>query len=77
MLVDIGLPRMDGYEVARRIRAIEKDWPVRPMLVAVTGYGQESDRERALAAGFDVHMAKPIEPAQLVEVIDGKVATPL
>jgi CheY-like chemotaxis protein len=47
------------------------------MLVAVTGYGQESDRERALAAGFDVHMAKPIEPAQLVEVIDGKVATPL
>ena len=77
MLVDIGLPRMDGYEVARQVRSAEKDWPVRPLLVAVTGYGQESDRERALAAGFDLHMAKPIEPAQLVEVIDGKVAASL
>ena len=76
LLVDIGLPRMDGYEVARRIRAAD-GWPARPLLVAVTGYGQESDRERALAAGFDLHMAKPIEPAQLAEVIDGKVAADL
>ncbi len=76
MLVDIGLPRMDGYEVARRIRAAD-GWPSRPLLVAVTGYGQEADRERALAAGFDVHMAKPIEPGQLFEVIDGKMAPPL
>jgi len=76
MLVDIGLPRMDGYEVARRIRAID-GWPSRPLLVAVTGYGQESDRARARAAGFDLHMAKPIEPSQLLDVIDGKVATDL
>jgi len=75
--VDIGPPRMDGYEVARRIRAAGEKWPVRPLLVAVTGYGQESDRARALAAGFDIHMAKPIEPAQLIEVIDGKVAASL
>ena len=76
LLVDIGLPRMDGYEVARRIRAID-GWPSRPLLIAVTGYGQESDRARAFAAGFDLHMAKPIEPSQLLDVIDGKVATDL
>jgi CheY-like chemotaxis protein len=76
MLVDIGLPRMDGYEVARHIRAAN-GWPSRPLLIAVTGYGQESDRQRAIAAGFDLHMAKPIEPNQLMEVIDGKVAADL
>ena len=76
LLVDIGLPRMDGYEVARRIRATN-GWPSRPLLIAVTGYGQDSDRERAIAAGFDLHMAKPIEPHQLTEVIDGKVAADL
>ena len=76
MLVDIGLPRMDGYEVARRIRSVN-GWPSRPLLIAVTGYGQDSDRQRAVAAGFDLHMAKPIEPNQLMEVIDGKVAADL
>jgi PAS domain S-box-containing protein len=60
-LIDIGLPGIDGYEVARRIRA---DLPG-ARLVAVTGYGQPEDRERALAAGFDEHLVKPLDPEQL------------
>jgi len=62
-LVDIGLPGMDGYEVARRIREALGD--ARPRLVAVTGYGQQGDRQRALEAGFDAHLVKPAPPAQL------------
>jgi CheY-like chemotaxis protein len=54
--VDIGLPGIDGYEVARRARA----QGVVPRLVAVSGYGQDRDRERALAAGFDSHLTKPV-----------------
>jgi signal transduction histidine kinase/ActR/RegA family two-component response regulator len=59
-LIDIGLPEMDGYELARRIRA-ELDGTTRPVLIAITGYGLPEDRERALAAGFDAHLVKPIE----------------
>ena len=63
-LIDIGLPRMDGYEVARRIH---ETFPGagRPFLVAVTGYGLPADRQRAMAAGFDVHLVKPIDYAVL------------
>jgi signal transduction histidine kinase len=57
VFLDIGLPVMDGYEVARRMRAIDGK---RVTLVAITGYGQESDRKRALAAGFDSHLVKPV-----------------
>jgi PAS domain S-box-containing protein len=64
-LIDIGLPGIDGYEVARRVRA---DVPgVR--LVAVTGYGQPDDLERARAAGFDVHLVKPVDPQQLQQAL--------
>ncbi|HVY81680.1 MAG TPA: ATP-binding protein, partial [Steroidobacteraceae bacterium] len=63
VLLDIGLPEMDGYEVARRLRA--QNGSHRMLLVAVTGYGQPADRRRARAAGFDVHMVKPVEPATL------------
>ena len=60
VLLDIGLPVMDGYEVARRLRATQP--PGRPLrLLALTGYGQAADRERALAAGFERHIVKPIE----------------
>jgi signal transduction histidine kinase len=69
MLVDVGLPRMDGYEVARRVRAAD-GWPHRPLLVAITGYGQESDRRLALEAGFDAHVAKPAEPDTLLGLIE-------
>jgi signal transduction histidine kinase/ActR/RegA family two-component response regulator len=64
-LIDIGLPGIDGYEVARRIRADVPD----ARLVAVTGYGQPEDRERALAAGFDVHLVKPVDPEQLQRLL--------
>jgi len=57
VLLDIGLPRMDGYEVARAIRG--RDWGGRTLLVAVTGWGLEDDRERARQAGFDHHLTKP------------------
>jgi CheY-like chemotaxis protein/anti-sigma regulatory factor (Ser/Thr protein kinase) len=63
VLLDIGLPEMDGYEVARRLRAQNGSHAMR--LVAVTGYGQPADRRRARAAGFDEHMVKPVEPAML------------
>ena len=69
MLVDVGLPRMDGYEVARRVRAAD-GWPHRPLLVAITGYGQQSDRRQALEAGFDAHIAKPAELAALLTLIE-------
>jgi signal transduction histidine kinase/ActR/RegA family two-component response regulator len=59
VLLDIGLPGMDGYEVARRLRA-ETDTG-RALLVALTGYGQEEDQRRALAAGFDHHLIKPAD----------------
>ena len=64
-LIDIGLPGIDGYEVARRVRA---DVP-RARLVAVTGYGQPDDLQRAWAAGFDVHLVKPVDPQQLQQVL--------
>jgi len=57
---DIGLPGLDGYEVAKRIRA--EVWGPRVVLVAVTGYGREEDRRKAEAAGFDMHFVKPADP---------------
>lgn len=66
-LVDIGLPGIDGYEVARRVR---QDPNCRDtVLIALTGFGQRSDIENALAAGFDSHLVKPIDPDQLAELI--------
>jgi signal transduction histidine kinase/ActR/RegA family two-component response regulator len=65
-LVDIGLPGMDGYEVARRLRALPAP-PVR--LVALTGYGQATDRQRAREAGFDIHLVKPVDADELNRVL--------
>ena len=62
-LVDIGLPEISGYELARRLRANLCLNALR--LVAVTGYGQPEDREKARAAGFDDHLVKPVELAAL------------
>jgi CheY-like chemotaxis protein len=67
-LIDIGLPHLDGYETARRIRAGARGASI--LLVAVTGYGQAEDRQRALDAGFDAHITKPVAPEQLAAVID-------
>lgn len=67
-LLDIGLPDMDGYELARALRAMPelKDLP----LVALTGYGQAEDRERTRAAGFVAHVTKPVHPNDLVALIE-------
>ena len=65
-LVDIGLPGIDGYEVARRLRQHLGD---EVMLVALTGYGQPEDRRQARAAGFDAHLTKPIDQDALAEVL--------
>ena len=67
MLVDIGMPGMDGYEVARRIRQTPQLRHV--LLVAQTGWGGDVDRERSAAAGFDAHLVKPVTPATLEEVL--------
>jgi len=64
-LIDIGLPELDGYEVARSIRSGTADWPNSIRLVAMTGYGQDSDKLRAKDAGFDSHLLKPVDPSVL------------
>jgi len=65
-LVDIGLPGIDGYEVARRVRARDAR---RPVLIALTGYGQPEDRRRATEAGFDEVLVKPVDPTALTELL--------
>lgn len=63
ILLDIGLPMMNGYDVARRIR--KEPWGAEIRLVALTGWGQDEDRRRSKEAGFDDHVVKPIDPASL------------
>jgi signal transduction histidine kinase/ActR/RegA family two-component response regulator len=67
VLCDIGLPGLDGYAVIRELRAQMGE--AMPVMVAITGFGQASDRERALAAGFDHHLVKPVDPALLLQMI--------
>jgi PAS domain S-box-containing protein len=67
VLLDIGLPEMDGYEVARRLRASPGLGDMR--LVAVSGYGQEADRQRSREAGFDAHMVKPVGVQQMLSAL--------
>src|SRR5690606_8789575 len=66
-VLDIGLPAMDGYELAQHLREHLGDEA--PKLIAMTGYGQSEDRERARQAGFAVHLVKPVDPAQLLASI--------
>jgi signal transduction histidine kinase/CheY-like chemotaxis protein len=67
ILLDIGLPRLNGYEAARRIRNQQRDRSV--ILVALTGWGQDEDRRRSEEAGFDAHMVKPVDPAALSNLL--------
>jgi signal transduction histidine kinase len=67
LLLDIGLPDMDGYELARRLRAMPQ--AAHATLIALTGYGQPEDRERSDAAGFDHHLTKPVDAAALVRLL--------
>jgi two-component system, sensor histidine kinase len=69
-LIDLGLPRVDGYEVARRAREMMDGQP-RPLLVAVTGYGLPEDRRRTVEAGFDAHLVKPVDLAALRTLLAG------
>lgn len=73
ILIDIGLPGIDGYEVARRLRARE-DFD-RVTLVAVTGYGQDEDRRRAASAGFDQHLVKPVTLDAILPWLDRRPET--
>lgn len=68
VLLDLGLPGMNGYEVASEIRAL--DPPFTGTLVAVTGYGREADRERTAAAGFQRHLLKPIDMEMLSHLLE-------
>lgn len=69
VFLDIGLPEMDGYEVARKLRG--SPGYTRATLVAFTGYGQQEDRRRVQEAGFDHHLVKPTAAAELIKIIDG------
>ncbi len=66
VLLDLGMPKMNGYEACRRIR--EHSWGAQMTLIAVTGWGQEDDRRKSTAAGFDGHLVKPVDPESLEEV---------
>ncbi len=67
VLLDIGLPGLDGYQVAARLRSRRRT--AKALLVALTGYGQEEDRSRALAAGFDHHLTKPVDPQAIYDLL--------
>ena len=69
VLLDIALPGLDGYEVARQIRQLEA--PRKPLLVAITGYGRDEDRRRAGEAGIDLHLLKPANLDHLGELLKG------
>jgi CheY-like chemotaxis protein len=66
VLMDVGLPGMDGYEVCRKFR--ERGLAA-TRIIAMTGYGQERDRQRAKSAGFDAHAVKPVEYAELAKLL--------
>jgi CheY-like chemotaxis protein len=67
VVLDVGMPKLDGCEVARRIRA--ESWGRGAILVALTGWGQDVDRRRSREAGFDMHLVKPVDPATLCDML--------
>jgi two-component system, chemotaxis family, CheB/CheR fusion protein len=67
-VIDVGMPDIDGHEVARKVRAA--NWGARMVLVAATGFGQDSDAKAALAAGFDAHVTKPVDVRELAILLD-------
>jgi signal transduction histidine kinase len=67
VVLDVGMPKLDGCEVARRIRA--ESWGQSAVLVALTGWGQDVDRRRSREAGFDMHLVKPVDPATLCDML--------
>ena len=72
VLLDIGLPDIDGYEVARQLRANPSTHFV--PLIALTGYGRARDQQAARMAGFDLHLAKPVEPERVLKAVEQVLA---
>ena len=68
VLLDIGLPKLNGYDACRRIR--EQPWSKNIVLVAATGWGQEDDRRQAIEAGFNHHLVKPVDFATLTKLLE-------
>jgi CheY-like chemotaxis protein len=76
MVTDIGMPGEDGYSLMRRVREWERERDLYTPSVALTAYGRTEDRMRALKAGFQTHIAKPVDPAELVLVILSLIRRP-
>jgi len=75
ILLDIGLPKLNGYEVCRRLR--ERPWGGEVVLIAVTGWGQDEDKRQSKEAGFNFHLVKPIDPDALEKLMSGLLLTPM
>lgn len=73
VLLDIGLPRLNGYQACRYLR--EQPWGQTMILIAVTGWSQEEDRRRSEEAGFDHHLVKPVDSAALMKMLSAMAAT--
>ena len=69
VLFDIGMPKLNGYEACRLIR--KQPWGRKVIVIAVTGWGQDDDRQRSHDAGFDHHMVKPVDPQALMKMLAG------
>lgn len=69
MVCDLGMPGEDGYALIHQIRMLEIGLGTHTPAIALTGFARESDRERAIAAGFQIHLSKPINPYQLMSII--------
>jgi two-component system CheB/CheR fusion protein len=67
VLLDLGLPGLDGWEVARQLKALDQA----PYIVAVTGHAGDKDRERSKAAGIELHLVKPVDPDLIVQLLSG------
>ena len=66
-ILDIGMPEMSGYEIAERVRSAE--WGKQALLLALTGWGQQDDKKKARAAGFDHHFTKPVDLREIEQVL--------
>jgi CheY-like chemotaxis protein len=73
-LLDMGMPKLNGYEVCRRLRAT--DWGRRIVLIAQTGWGQDEDKRRTREAGFDAHLVKPTDPVTVMKMVEARNEVP-
>jgi CheY-like chemotaxis protein len=72
VLMDLGLPRIDGFDACRRIR--EQSWGKQILMIAITGWGQDVDRRKSQEAGFDHHLVKPVEASDISALMSGATA---